>query len=286
MKRKTYLTILLLAACLRATAQSVVVDPTQIAASAVNVADQIDYAIDQIGELTDLGDKLGTLKGHIDNVFGEDGVGGKAISLMQDLGTLERLTKVFNATVNSAGAYAQQVKSNDSFRVSDVNAMLSYLNTSKQTAQMAVDVSKKILNSLGLSKGEKKAELDKAIAGMEESLKNMQAVMEIEADSAMMARGLEEFISAVDGEASPEAYTQALSGYGERRTAGSRALGVVSVILMLLGIVSCAYGYVVYTRGGIAGDPTADKIFIRIGVAIFAASFILGLISNAFNLNL
>ena len=47
--------------CFRANAQAVVIDPTQIAASALNVLDQIDYAIDQIDELTDMGGKLGNL---------------------------------------------------------------------------------------------------------------------------------------------------------------------------------------------------------------------------------
>ena len=286
MKRILIISAAVLCTVLRAGAQAVVVDPSQIAASAVNVADQIDYAIDQIGELTDLGDKLGTLKGHIDNVFGEDGVGGKAIGFMQDLGTLDRLTKVFNTTLNTAGAYATQIKDSGKFRVSDANAMLTYLNTSKQTATMAVEVAKKILGSLGLSKGEKKAELDRTIKEMERSLKGMQTVMEIEVDASILAKGIEDFVSFVDSEGSTEAYTQALSGYGERHSTGSKALGLVSVILMLLGIVSCAYGYVIYTRGGIAGDPTAEKVFIRIGAAIFAASFLIGLISNAFNLNL
>lgn len=286
MKRTITLIMAALTLCMQAGAQEVVIDPTQIAASAINVMDQIDYAIDQITELTDMGGKLGNLKGHLDNVFGEDGVGGKAISLMQDLGTLERLTKVFNSTVSSASRYAAVIKENGNFRVSDVNAMLSYLNTSKQTAQMAVDMAKKILNSIGLSKGEKKAEIDKAIKEMEESLAKMQTSMEIEIDSILMAQGMTEFMDIIDSEGSPENYVEALQGYGQSRTAGGSALGLVTAILMLLGIVSCAYGYVVYMRGGIAGDPTAEKIFIRIGVALFTASFIIGLISNAFNLKL
>ena len=52
----------------RAGAQAVVIDPSQIAASAINVADQIDYAIDQIGELANLGDKLKGVKEYVDDV--------------------------------------------------------------------------------------------------------------------------------------------------------------------------------------------------------------------------
>ena len=39
-------------------AQEVVIDPSQIAASASNAADQIDFMFDQLGELASLTDKL------------------------------------------------------------------------------------------------------------------------------------------------------------------------------------------------------------------------------------
>lgn len=286
MKRILAISLLVLAASLRAGAQAVVIDPSQIAASAINVADQIDYAIDQVSELTNMGDKLGNLKGHLDNVFGEDGIGGKAITLMQDLGTLERLTKVYNSTLQTTVAYAERLKTSGNFRMGDVNTMLAYLNSSKQTAELAVQTAKKILNSLGFSKGEKKDELDDLIRELEEELKRMDDVMEIEMESSLMAEGLVEFVNVIDGEASAETYVESREEYGEKTSAAGRSLGLVSVLLMLLGIVSCAYGYVVYLRGGIAGDPTAENIFIRIGVALFACMFIINLISKAFNLTL
>lgn len=286
MKRLLTAVILALALALRAGAQAVVIDPSQIAASAINVADQIDYAIDQISELTNMGDKLGNLKGHLDNVFGEDGIGGKAITLMQDLGTLERLTKVYNSTLQTTLQYAERLKTSGNFRVSDVNAMLAYLNSSKQTAELAVQTAKKILSSLGLSKGEKKDELDDMIKELEEELKKTDDVMEIEMESSLMAEGLIDFVNVIDNETSVQSYVEARQEYGEKKSAAGKTLGLISVILMLLGIVSCAYGYVVYLRGGIAGDPTAQNIFIRIGVALFACIFILNLISSVFNLTL
>ena len=53
-----------------AQAQQVVIDPSQIAASATNAANQIDYMLDQLGELAHLGDQMNTMREHIDNVFG------------------------------------------------------------------------------------------------------------------------------------------------------------------------------------------------------------------------
>lgn len=286
MKRIIPVILAVLAFSVRAGAQAVVVDPTQIAASALNVLDQIDYAIDQIEELSDMGGKLGNLKGHLDNVFGEDGIGGKAISLMQDLGTLERLTKTYNSTLQSALRYAEMLKTMENFKMADVNTMLAYLNQSKTTAEMAVATAKKLLESIGLSKGEKKDEIDKLIADLEEELAKMDAAMEIEMEATLIAEGMNDFVELVDNDISVEKYVESRQEYGDRGTAAGRSLGIISVILMLLGIVSVAYGYVIYLRGGIAGDPTAQNIFIRIGVAIVAATFVINLISRMFHLNL
>lgn len=266
--------------------QAVVIDPSQIAASAINVADQIDYAIDQIDELTNMGDKLGNLKGHLDNVFGEDGIGGKAISLMQDLGTLERLTKVYNSTLRSTATYAARLKESGSVRVSDVNTMLAYLNSSKQTAELAVQTAKKILNSLGFSKGEKKEELDKIIKELEDDLRKTGNAIEIEYDASLMAQGLDDFVKILDEGTSSQAFVEARESYGEKKSAAGKSLGFITAILMLLIAVATAYGYVIYLRGGISGDPTAELIFIRIGVALFAGMFILNVISRIFNLTL
>lgn len=286
MKKILTLSLLLLLAVFRAGAQAVVIDPSQIAASAINVADQIDYAIDQVSELTNMGDKLGNLKGHLDNVFGEDGIGGKAINLMQDLGTLDRLTKVYNSTLRTTAAYAVRLKESGKFSMGDVNAMLAYLNSSKQTAELAIQTAKKILATLGLSKGEKKDEIDDMIKELEEELAAMDNAMEIEMEASLMAEGLVDFVNMIDNEASTEQYIQAMEPYGEKTSTASRTLGLITVILMLLGIVATAWGYVVYLRGGIAGDPTAQNVFIRIGVALFASMFLLNIISKVFNLNL
>ena len=44
-----------LAVTLTAGAQQIVIDPSQIAASATNAAEQVDYMLDQLGELAHLG---------------------------------------------------------------------------------------------------------------------------------------------------------------------------------------------------------------------------------------
>ena len=266
--------------------QAVVIDPSQIAASAVNAADQLDYMFDQLGELAHLGEQMNTMRDHINNVFGEDGIGGKTISILQDLGTLQRLTESYNSTMKMTEMYARQIKELEQFGLSDANMMLSYLNSMKTQVELAIETAKKILNTLGFSKMEKKQEVEKLIAEMEENLGNMQKVMEVEVQATVMAEGLNDFMNVVDNDLSTQEFVTAKQGYGTQKGAASGSLGVISLILGLLGIASCALGYHIFVSGGIAGDPTSEQVFIRIGEAFLAATVTINIIASLFHINL
>jgi hypothetical protein len=266
-------------------AQAVVIDPSQIAASAVNAADQLDYMFDQLGELAHLGDQMNTMREHINNVFGEDGIGGKTISLLQDLGTLQRLTESYNSTMKMTEMYARQMKEMEHFRLSDANMMLSYLNSMKTQVELAIETAKKILNTLGFSKMEKKQEVEQLIQEMEDNLSSMEKVMEVEVQATIMAEGLNDFMDVVDRDLSSQEYVSAKQGYGSQQGAASGSLGVISLILGLLGIASCALGYHLFVSGGIAGDPTSEQVFIRIGEAFLAATVTINIIASLFHIN-
>ena len=267
-------------------AQAVVIDPSQIAASAVNAADQLDYMFDQLGELAHLGDQMNTMREHINNVFGEDGIGGKTISLLQDLGTLQRLTESYNSTMKMTEMYARQMKEMEHFRLSDANMMLSYLNSMKTQVELAIETAKKILNTLGFSKMEKKQEVEQLIQEMEDNLSSMEKVMEVEVQATIMAECLNDFMDVVDRDLSSQEYVSAKQGYGSQQGAASGSLGVISLILGLLGIASCALGYHLFVSGGIAGDPTSEQVFIRIGEAFLAATVTINIIASLFHINL
>ena len=286
MKRRIIIAVLLAVFPFAVKAQQVVIDPSQIAASATNAANQIDYMLDQLGELAHLGEQMNTMREHIDNVFGEDGIGGKAISVMQDLGTLARLTESYNSTIKMTEAYARQMQEMERYKLSDANMMLSYLNSMKTQIELAIETAKKILNTMGFSKAEKKAEIEKIIDEMDANLAKMEKVMEIETQSTIMAEGLNEFMDFIDEEMSTEEYIQAKKAYGTASGAASGTLGVISLILGLLGIASCALGYHLFVSGGIAGDPTSEQVFIRIGEAFLAAMVAINIIAHLFNINL
>ena len=286
MRRLFVILLLVLCASLTVRAQQVVIDPSQIAASATNAANQIDYMLDQLGELAHLGDQMNTMREHIDNVFGEDGIGGKAISVMQDLGTLTRLTESYNSTIKMTEAYARQMQQMERYKLSDANMMLSYLNSMKTQVELAIETARKILSTMGFSKAEKKKEIEDIIEQMDENLDRMEKIMQIETQSTVMAEGMNEFMDFIDEEMSAEDYIQAKKPYGTASGAASGTLGVISLILGLLGVASCALGYHLFVSGGIAGDPTSEQVFLRIGEAFLAGMVAINIISQLFNINL
>ena len=275
-----------LAVTLTAGAQQIVIDPSQIAASATNAAEQVDYMLDQLGELAHLGDQLSTMRGYIDEVFGDDGVGGKTISILQDLGTLDRLTQSYLSTIRSTEQLAKTMEQMGQYRLSDANMMLTYLRQMKNQAEMAIETAKHIMNTLGFSRKEKKDEVDKLIEEMEDNLEKMNAMVEIEAEATAIATSLTDFVEYLDNSMDGRDYIQTMEVYGSLTDAGENSMGVLSLILALLGIISTAWGYLIYARGSIPGDPVADNVFFRIAAGLFMGVVMLEMISYVMGFNL
>ena len=286
MMRRLAALITALSVTLTAGAQQIVIDPSQIAASATNAAEQVDYMLDQLGELAHLGDQLSTMRGYIDEVFGDDGVGGKTISILQDLGTLDRLTQSYLNTIKSTEQLAQTMEQMGQFRLSDANMMLTYLRQMKTQAELAIETAKSIINTLGFSRKEKKDEVDRLIDEMETNLEKMNTMVEIEAEATAIATSLNDFMEYVDNTMSGRDYVQTMEVYGSLSDAGAGSLGVVSMILGLLTIISAAWGYLIYTRGSIAGDPVADNVMFRIAGGFFMGMVMLELLSYVMGFNL
>ena len=275
-----------LAVTLTAGAQQIVIDPSQIAASATNAAEQVDYMLDQLGELAHLGDQLSTMRGYIDEVFGDDGVGGKTISILQDLGTLDRLTQSYLSTIRSTEQLARTMEQMGQYRLSDANMMLTYLRQMKNQAEMAIETAKHILGTMGFSRKEKKDEVDKLIEEMEENLDKMNAMVEIEAEATAIATSLTDFVEYLDNSMDGRDYIQTMEVYGSLADAGENSMGVLSLILAMLGIISTAWGYLIYARGSIPGDPVADNVFFRIAAGLFMGVVMLEMISYVMGFNL
>ena len=280
------ITLIAMLVCTHIQAQQVVIDPSQIAASAVNAADQMDYMLDQLGELADLGQQLGTVRDHFDKWFGEDGLGGQAISVLQDLGTLDRLTSSFNSTIKATQSYAEHMAKMERYRLSDANMILSYLNSMKKQAELFIETANKILTTVGFTKKEKKEEIERLVQESEETLRKIQTVVTIETHATTMAQGLSDFVDFIDTDVTVDNYVVSRSAYGSATSAAKGSLGIISIVLGLLGIASCAYGYLLFVTGGIAGDSTSEQVFLRVGGAFIGGMVVINLISSAFGLNL
>lgn len=266
----------------KGSAQAVVIDPSQIAASAINVADQIDYAIDQLGELANLGDKLKGVKEYVDDVFGEDGIGGKAIGMMQDLGTLQRLTEQFNSSLLQFEQYSKYVKETEQYGLSEANTLLQYLNNAKRNATMAVELANKILSTLGLTKKEKKDEIEKLTNELEDELRLTDELVFTEIETSIAAEGFCQMIEQIDAAMTSEAYVESGESLGSMESSARGTVGLISLVLGLLGVASIAWGYLHYVRGTMVGDSTADLAFYRIGIAMLAGVAVLNILSATF----
>lgn len=280
----TLVFILMLFASPKAFCQQVVIDPSQIAASATSAAEQIDFMIDQLGELTSLTDKLSGVKQYVDDVFGEDGIGGKALSVLEDLGALQRLTEAFNSNLNSIKIYSEYIEESKKFGLSEANTLLMYLNTSKQEAQQAVEVARRLLQTLGFTKKEKKDEIEKITRELEESLANLEDMIEIETQTSMEAQSFCQFMDFLDKNMTSQGYVESLSAYGTPQGAARGTMGLVSLLLGLLGVACTAWGYLHYIRGSMVGDSSADLALLRVGIALLSGVVILNIISSTFGL--
>ena len=267
-------------------AQEIVIDPSQIAASATNAAEQVDYMLDQLGELAHLGEQMSTVRDHFDQVFGEDGIGGKAINVMQDLGTLARLTETYNSMMKSTEAYAKQIQEMGRFRLTDAAMMLSYIRSMQRQMELAVQTARKILETLGFTKKEKKDELEKIIADMEKEMDKLDRMMEIEMEATTIAEGLTEFIDFIDSDMTSDNYVAAKASYGNIDDAGKGTMGVISLILGLFGMASAFTGFVIMVRGGILGDPVSNNAFLRVAVGLFMGLIMLNLVGSIFGYRL
>lgn len=284
MKRKVLLLVsaFLLLPLGKSFCQEVVIDPSQIAASATNAADQIDFMIDQLGELSSLTDKLSGVKQYVDDVFGEDGIGGKALSLLEDLGSLQRLTEAFNCTLSSIQSYSDYVKESKKYGLTEANTLLLYLNTSKREAEQAVEVARKILQTLGFTKKEKKDEIDKITKELEDSLAALEDMVDIEMETSIEAQSFCQFMEFLDNNMDSQGYVDSLRGYGTPESAAKGTVGLISLLLGLLGIACTAWGYLHYTRGSMVGDSSADLALLRVGVAMVAGVIILNILASTF----
>ena len=152
--------------------------------------------------------------------------------------------------------------------------------------EIAVETARKILETLGFSKKEKKDELEKIISDMEADLERMERIMEVETEATMIAEGLSDFIDFIDNDMTVDNYVSAKASYGNLNDAGEGTMGVISLILGLFGMASAFTGFVIMVRGGILGDPISNNAFLRVAVGLLMGLIMLNLLGGIFGYSL
>ena len=110
-------------------------------------------------------------------------------------------------------------------------------------------------------------------------MKDTQEKMQMEMQATILAEGLTEFVEQIDSQMGADDFILSKQAYGTKETAASGSLGAVSLLIVLAGALLTGFSYFVFTRGGIAGDPTADEIMLRVGSGFIGAMALLNLIS-------
>ena len=128
--------------------------------------------------------------------------------------------------------------------------------------------------------------VEKIITEMEDNLKKMNTMVEIEAEATAIATSLADFMEYIDNTMDGKDYIQTMEVYGSLTDAGEHSMGVASLILGLLTLLSAAWGYLIYSRGSIAGDPVADNVMFRIAVGFFMGLVMLEVLSQVMGFNL
>jgi len=249
-------------------AQEVVIDPSMIASAAANSAEQIDYMIEQISHLTDLGDKITGIRSYIDDIFPEEGE--KIMSLLGELGTLEDLSVAYSRSVKATSDGISALKTMKKAGIGDINSILELLSENKRLTEQMIQRSRAILHQAGFSKMEKKQQIESICQEMEKNTQEVEDIIFIQQRISHNVQGLDSFLNCVnDFTNSRNTKTQkegfSLGGFTR----------ILSTILMLIGIFSLMWGYRIYLQG----DGT---VFLRIACGILCGVIFLGVLSKLF----
>ena len=254
--------------CDAAHCQDIVIDPSQIAASAENTAEQIDYMIRQIGELTSLGDKVAGLRQYAEDSFGGDLAG--AADLLRSLGTIDRLMKAYSERISLISEVSSQASLLSKEGITGTAALLELLQESVAQARHTIESCRKILLEKGFTKKEKKDMVEKLADDLEDGSRLLRESSGIETQIALNAKAIADLSNMVQ---------KSITDHPRQVTTSARTplTGTISIALMLCAAASLTWGYSRHCQGD-------DNVFIRIGAGVLVCVTVLGIISRVFGI--
>lgn len=297
----------------RGHAQFAVFDPIQTAQSAIDALSQLMETIDDAENFIEYKEKFESLKGWMNDSFGEGSAYAQITGLLKKGQRLYQMTQQLNAMLSMTELYAkqltdlQQLGYNPYLITSFLNQLTMDVNSIKAIQTEFTD----LLNEAGITK-EKKVELAKetadeitrkALTSRNELCDKMLAMEEVRSilaatnflDDVPAASGLDNVtagdfdptytgspsIPSVEGatyqDSSWQKETSEVSGMHQMTST------FVKIIMLLLGLLcvgSLCTGLVRYFNN----TPGSERIFVRICVVSVVGIIVLSIISTAFGL--
>lgn len=293
----------------KAQAQLAVFDPLQTAQSMIDALQQLTSTLDQLDVIDEQLFDFKGMKEWFDKSFGEGSTYARMKDFAQDLQMLDRMTRSLNMQMKMTEQYALMLKEwqNYGYNPNMVTAMINQVNYSLQSVKRLIDQADKILRDTGLTRAEKKQEVDRQILKIDQESYVQRMLLEYEMQTLEEARAALQFDNFLAGR-SPDDGLQVVgsgAGTGEavvRETlvetpegsvsvdqavgdaadsarlagAGRNGFRLVSLLTALLCVMSIIGAFVRYA----GGDPGGEKVFVRIAVAAAAVSAALAVLTR------
>lgn len=260
-------------------------------------------------------DKLRDLTRWFNESYGSGTAYADVYSFLRDLGLAERLTEVLNYQVRATTVYLRNWNRmrDAGFNPAVISSLMSQVNGCLKTVRQLSELSKRIMRDAGLSRNEKKLAVEKIIDDMESRVLSNGREMGAEIVFLSESRGALEFLNLLDSREpsyglsslggvrpvyggtlsgvslpSPElpyvpeggvSVDDALGdteGYETATSAYRNGFYVVSLLLAFLALGSLVTAFVRYGRG----DYGAERIFVRVAVALVTGAFLLAILTR------
>ena len=251
----------------------------QVAVIEANSTTQVTLLNHLNGLEKDQLDKLRDLTRWFNESYGSGTAYADVYSFLRDLGLAERLTEVLNYQVRATTVYLRNWNRmrDAGFNPAVISSLMSQVNGCLKTVRQLSELSKRIMRDAGLSRNEKKLAVEKIIDDMESRVLSNGREMGAEIVFLSESRGALEFLNLLDSR-EPSYGLSSLGGvrpvYGG--TLSGVSLPSVSLLLAFHALGSLVTAFVRYGRG----DYGAERIFVRVAVALVTGAFLLAILTR------
>lgn len=258
---------------------SVVVDPTQIAASASDAATALETSLSLLEQLGMAKEKIDSMRNSISDFFDEDGVGGRFIDTMQDVGRLQRLIEDLNQTIEMAVSYNQSLSELENWGVEVPVHELRFAVLIQEELNASFEILKSLLGSPGSRKSKKDAtdEFERRIKEVKAEI----AIKQLEhARSLQIANTVREVDAFLDMALSTDSFVEHYRDLGTVQKSSNKLFSILTLLLGFVGICATVWGFILSFRGDEAGTSERSTWFIRVGVAMCVGGILIGILGS------